>query len=437
MTNLSLDTYAVSCSTSLHGNYDLYSLAAVNILLSVTATLGNIIILFALRKESSLHPPSKLLYLSLTITDLLVGLLSHPLFVVHLFLIVDPQRVPYCCTFAMISIGDMAGMSISGVSLCTLTAISVDRLLALLLGLGYKQTVTLRRTRSVVFFIWIFSVLISFLWRFWSQAVIQGLISAMICINLAASALCYSKIYFSLRHHTQDLVQRRLVNGEGGFTSIARYKKTVSAALWVQLTLLACYLPFSIVTAVVDPFSIPNLLYKRVTITLVFFNSSLNPVLYCWKIRVVRKAAIESVRRMYSIIWPCKTASVNIEQPGETQGSRGLCLFSNPRLPWPNACVTVNYRRANTSLMRTATVSPINITDASMKWTSTTTNLQTYTQHAHVNFFFFLNSGYNEQLAASLFLRFFMDSFHDDSLLGRRLKPFFFSFHLYWHWALN
>ena len=385
MTNLSLDIYAVSCSTSLHENYDLYSLAAVNILLSVTAALGNIIILFALRKESSLHPPSKLLYLSLTITDLLVGLLSHPLFVVHLFLIVDPQRVPYCCTFARISISDMAGMSISGVSLCTLTVISVDRLLALLLGLRYKQTVTLRRSRSIVIFIWICSVLISFLWRFWSQAVIQGLISALICINLVASALCYSKIYLSLRHHTQDLVQRRQVNGEGSFMSIARYKKTVSAALWVELTLVACYLPFSIVTAVADPFSVPNLLYKRVTITLVFFNSSLNPVLYCWKIREVRKAAIESVRRMYSIIWPCKTASVNVEQPGETHGSRGLRLFSNPRLP--NAWLTVNYRRADNSLMRTATVSPTNITDASMKWTPTITNLQTYTQHAHVIFF--------------------------------------------------
>ena len=108
MTNLSLDIYAVSCSTSLHGNYDLYSLAAVNILLSITAALGNIIILFALHKESSLHPPSKLLYLSLTMTDLLVGLFSHPLFVVHLLLIVDPQRVLYCCAFARISISDIA-----------------------------------------------------------------------------------------------------------------------------------------------------------------------------------------------------------------------------------------------------------------------------------------------------------------------------------------
>ena len=40
--------------------------------------------------------------------------------------------------------------------------------------------------------------------------------------------------------------------------------------------------------------------------------------------------------------------------------------------------------------------------------------------------FFFKNSGYNEQRAASLFLQFFIDSFDYDSLLEHRLKPFFF-----------
>ena len=46
-------------------------LAALNIFLSFTAFLGNTLILVALRKESSLHPPSKLLYRNLAITDFL------------------------------------------------------------------------------------------------------------------------------------------------------------------------------------------------------------------------------------------------------------------------------------------------------------------------------------------------------------------------------
>ena len=55
------------------------SLSAVNILLSITATLGNSLILVALHKESSLHSPSKLLYRCLATTDLLIGLVTQPL----------------------------------------------------------------------------------------------------------------------------------------------------------------------------------------------------------------------------------------------------------------------------------------------------------------------------------------------------------------------
>ena len=59
------------------------SLSAVNILLSITATLGNSLILVALHKESSLHPPSKLLYRCLATTDLLVGLVTQPLYATY------------------------------------------------------------------------------------------------------------------------------------------------------------------------------------------------------------------------------------------------------------------------------------------------------------------------------------------------------------------
>ena len=52
------------------------SFSAVNIFLSITAFLGNFLILAALNKESYLHPPSKLLYRCLATTDLLVGLVG-------------------------------------------------------------------------------------------------------------------------------------------------------------------------------------------------------------------------------------------------------------------------------------------------------------------------------------------------------------------------
>ena len=53
----------------------------LNVFLSVIATIGNLLILFALRKVTSINPPTKLLFQCLAATDLCVGLIEQPLFV--------------------------------------------------------------------------------------------------------------------------------------------------------------------------------------------------------------------------------------------------------------------------------------------------------------------------------------------------------------------
>ena len=62
---------------------ELIFLSIVNIFLSITAVLGNTLILVALHKETSLHPPSKLLYRNLAVTDFCVGTIAEPLHVVY------------------------------------------------------------------------------------------------------------------------------------------------------------------------------------------------------------------------------------------------------------------------------------------------------------------------------------------------------------------
>ena len=57
---------------------ELILISALNIFLSITAVLGNTLVLLALNKETSLHPPSKLLYRNLAITDLCVGVIAEP-----------------------------------------------------------------------------------------------------------------------------------------------------------------------------------------------------------------------------------------------------------------------------------------------------------------------------------------------------------------------
>lgn len=82
--------------------------------------------------------------------------------------------------------------------------------------------------------------------------------------------------------------------------NIARYRKTVSTALCVQLTMVICYLPYGIVVAMVRHSPSLNIAV-RLAITLVFLNSSLNPILYCWKIRGVKLAVKDIIKQLCSI----------------------------------------------------------------------------------------------------------------------------------------
>ena len=78
---------SLDIAAAIHGQ--LTFIAVLNAFLSITAFLGNVLVLVALRKDSSLHPPSKLLLCNLAVTDLCAGLFSEPLYVTLLLTVVN------------------------------------------------------------------------------------------------------------------------------------------------------------------------------------------------------------------------------------------------------------------------------------------------------------------------------------------------------------
>ena len=271
---------------------------SLNIPLFITAILGNALIIVALQKATTLRPASKLLLGCLATTDLGVGVITHPILSSYLL---SPEHSKLCYYSKILL--QTVGSILAGVSLYTVTAISVDRLLALLLELSYRQTVTLRRVLFFLVTSWLISTAIAIV-RFYSLTIAMTIGSIVRALNIAASTFCYMKIYVTLRSHQtdvlQDNVQQGQPNGGGISKNIARYKKTVSSALWIFITLLACYLPFDVVTPiiVITGLDKPALnLAWYVTLSLVLLNSSLNPFLYCWKIKVVRQALKDTIRK--------------------------------------------------------------------------------------------------------------------------------------------
>ena len=194
----------------------------------------------------------------------------------------------------------ISGYALSSVSLLTMTAISVDRLLALLLGLRYRQIVTVKRIHVISVFFWIASGVF---------ALCQSLISHITCwYGFVVTAFClmissasYTKIFRALsRHQTQIQDHAQQHPSQPNALNIARYRKAVYSALWVQLALFVCYLPYCIVVILIafSKISQTHLAVSgTLTLILVSFNSTLNPFLYCCKISEVRQAVKQTIRQ--------------------------------------------------------------------------------------------------------------------------------------------
>ena len=191
----------------------------------------------------------------------------------------------------------VSGLFLCGVSVLTSAAISVDRLLALLLGLRYRHVVTLRRVRVVIICIWFIGASVIIM----PIDIVLELASAPLLLLLVISIYCYTRILIKIRHQqaqVRNQVCQRQTNGGANSVNIARYKKSVSSVLWLQLALVACYVPWRIVNVLFVSAGIDNYLAWRITVTLIYLNSSLNPILYCWKIRAVRQAAKDTIRQL-------------------------------------------------------------------------------------------------------------------------------------------
>ena len=267
-------------------------IAAVNILLSITASLGNILILIALRNVSSLHPPTKLMFQNLAIADLGVGLIPQPQMVSKQLNVY--KHVHSSCAFEII---------FCGVSFFTVTALSVDRLLALLLGLRYRHVVTLRRVRAVIACSWFTTFLVVLVWKL-RRNTAKIIIIILITLCLIFSLFSYTRIVLRLRNcqsSVRDNVHQGQANTGGIPLNLERYKRTAVSIALVQLALVICYVPFLTFLLVehlnIFPLTASLSHLQDSTATLLFLNSSLNPFLYCWRIKELRQAVRATIKR--------------------------------------------------------------------------------------------------------------------------------------------
>ena len=269
-----------------------------NAFLTITTILSNGVTIQALRRTSSLPQQLKTLLLSLAVSDFGVGLLGEPFYLGILvrWLQQDITTSASFTAFRFI-VYLFATASFLGVM-----ALSGDRFLAVYLHLRYQELVTHKRAVAVVITIWVFSAFFSLLnlWIPKNIFYIMFTITGIVCLTV--SAMLYLKINFVVRRHRNQIqaLQVPQVAQNDQIANADRLRKSAVGAFYVYLVFLLCYLPQFCNFAVVAIFNLSAgiKVFSISSITLLFLNSSLNPFIYCWKMRRIRHAVMDILRNV-------------------------------------------------------------------------------------------------------------------------------------------
>ena len=263
----------------------------------------NSITIHAIRKTSSLPKPLKTLLLSLAVSDLGVGLLGQPVHIAVHVRQLEPNaenNPTYRKLFSayLILVNLFYYASFFGV-----TALTVDRFLAIHLHLRYQELVTHKRVVAVVILMWVFGVLISLIALLVKERKDRFAVFATIEVFcLITTALLYYKIYLAVRHHANQIdvlqVQQEAENGE--MANAARLRKPAVATFYVHIAFLVSYLPSNCIYFVtfITGWNTTINISSDYALSLVFLNSSLNPLIYCWKMRHIRYALMDILQKV-------------------------------------------------------------------------------------------------------------------------------------------
>ena len=270
----------------------------LNAPLMLISILGNALVLAAIIRTPSIRSTHMIMICSLAVSDFLVGLIAQPIYIAE-------QLTKDGSVYL---IWKMTVSSFSVVSLIAITAITVDRFLALHYHMRYAALVTESRVKYTFIIIWLFSFLLS-CFQFWNTRVQHLSVGLVILICLIISQLSYMRIYQIVRRHQIQIhVQHQAVQTSDAENNlnIARLEKSARNTFVFFIALILCYLPlYTVLTA--NAISQWNLQIEwDFSSTLIFLNSSINPFLYCWRIRELRTAAVKTVKQML-----CKQTEVN------------------------------------------------------------------------------------------------------------------------------
>ena len=270
-------------------------LCILNAYLSYSTTILNLIAIYAIRKTSSLSKNLKTLLLSQAVSDLGVGLLVQPMVAAH---VMNPKQNNYTKFIARLIPTNLFIFA----TLFSVTALCADRFLAIHLHLRYQELVTYKRVVAAVISIWLISALISLIRIFLPKQIMYVGFVIIISACIITATFLSAKLYLTLRRHINQIQVPLVAQNDQG-ESVQRKRKSAMASLYVYLVFIVCYLPNICVLITIATNSEPRIDVNHLhfyTVTLLFLNSTLNPLIYCWKIKRIQHTIVGTLRHIFS-----------------------------------------------------------------------------------------------------------------------------------------
>jgi len=270
----------------------LLPMVVLNIPIAIIIISLNLVIIVAFYKTPSLRTPSYLLILGLALADFFTGAIAEPVFCSLL--------ISYCAGDidiynTLYPVQETVSATFTPISFYTLTAITIDRFLAIYYHLRYQLLVTTERCIIVLVIIWIFGISLSL-----ANAFINYIVFVLIDLVMFIGLIMLNGIFMAViyrvinRHSTQIRAQEQITTPT---INIPRYKKTVNTIHLVMGAFVLCYVPHScIVTMDIISINTDLRMLFTITETLVMLNSVLNPVIYCWRVPDIRNAVYQVIR---------------------------------------------------------------------------------------------------------------------------------------------
>lgn len=269
---------------------------ALNTFFAVPAIVGNALVLFAIWKTKLRKSESNILLSMLAFADFQVGLFVQTSFVVYKLTEIF-REAELSCYSRFVNI--VFGYATTAVSLLTLTAIAVERFLALHLHLRYKEIVTKTRILTACGCFWLLGFAVTSIY-FIHRNIFNGIVIISEVFSIAVTFVAYIKIYKIVKRHEREINSQRHVFSDPKAQlelNMKKYQRSTLTMVIVFMLSFLCYVPYSMVMIAKLKYGFTTRVKVAVDIfaTVVCINSSLNPVIYCWRLREIREAVCEVV----------------------------------------------------------------------------------------------------------------------------------------------